>query len=75
MISVKNEEARQCRLEEARKSLGSVRELKRQINPFYNERSHENRVDLVFFNDILRCLVLFALLEKAWINCPKVRAF
>lgn len=35
LISVENEEARAYYLEEARKSLWSVRELQRQINSFY----------------------------------------
>ena len=43
LISVENEEARQYYLEEARKSLWSVRELQRQINSFYYERLLENR--------------------------------
>ena len=43
LISVENEEARQYYLEEARKSLWSVRELQRQINSFYFERLLENR--------------------------------
>ena len=43
MISVENEEARAYYLEEARKSLWSVRELQRQINSFYYERLLENR--------------------------------
>jgi predicted nuclease of restriction endonuclease-like (RecB) superfamily len=40
---VENEEARAYYLEEARKSLWSVRELQRQINSFYYERLLENR--------------------------------
>ena len=43
LITVENEEARQYYLEEARKSLWSVRELQRQINSFYYERLLENR--------------------------------
>ena len=43
LISVENEEARAYYLEEARKSLWSVRELQRQINSFYYERLIENR--------------------------------
>ena len=43
LISVENEEARQYYLDEARKSLWSVRELQRQINSFYYERLFENR--------------------------------
>lgn len=43
LIAVENEEARQYYLEEARKSLWSVRELQRQINSFYYERLLENR--------------------------------
>ena len=43
LISVENEEARAYYLEEARKSLWSVRELQRQINSFYYERLLENR--------------------------------
>ena len=43
LISVENEEARQYYLDEARKSLWSVRELQRQINSFYYERLLENR--------------------------------
>ena len=43
LISVENEEARVYYLEEARKSLWSVRELQRQINSFYYERLLENR--------------------------------
>ena len=43
LISVENEEARQYYLEEARKSLWTVRELQRQINSFYYERLLENR--------------------------------
>ena len=43
LISVENEEARTYYLEEARKSLWSVRELQRQINSFYYERLLENR--------------------------------
>ena len=38
LISVENEEARAYYLEEARKSLWSVRKLQRQINSFYYER-------------------------------------
>ena len=43
LISVEDEEARAYYLEEARKSLWSVRELQRQINSFYYERLLENR--------------------------------
>jgi hypothetical protein len=43
LISVENEEARAYYLEEARRSLWSVRELQRQINSFYYERLLENR--------------------------------
>ena len=43
LISVGDEEARAYYLEEARKSLWSVRELQRQINSFYYERLLENR--------------------------------
>ena len=43
LISVENEEARAYYLEEARKSLWSVRELQRQINSFYYERLLESR--------------------------------
>ena len=43
LISVENEEARAYYLEEAKKSLWSVRELQRQINSFYYERLLENR--------------------------------
>ena len=43
LISVENEEARAYYLEEARKSLWSVRELQRQINSFYYERLLDNR--------------------------------
>lgn len=43
LISVENEEARQYYLEEARKSLWSVRELQHQIKSFYYERLLENR--------------------------------
>lgn len=43
LISVENEEARAYYLEEAKKSLWSVRELQRQINSFYFERLLENR--------------------------------
>lgn len=43
LISVESEEARAYYLEEARRSLWSVRELQRQINSFYYERLLENR--------------------------------
>ena len=43
LISVESEEARAYYLEEAKKSLWSVRELQRQINSFYYERLLDNR--------------------------------
>ncbi len=43
LISVENAEARAYYLDEARRSLWSVRELQRQINSFYYERLVENR--------------------------------
>ena len=48
LISVENEEARAYYLEEARKSLWSVRELQRQINSFYYERLLDEK--LVYLN-------------------------
>ena len=43
LIAVANDEARQYYADECRKSLWSVRELRRQINSFYFERLIENR--------------------------------
>ncbi len=43
LIAVENDEARQHYADECRKSLWSVRELRRQINSFYFERLIENR--------------------------------
>ena len=53
LISVENEEARQYYLEEAKKSLWSVRELQRQINSFYYERLLENRENVPATADVV----------------------